>query len=115
MSTLAMPSVRSWLSLLLSGAFNVGWIVSLKMMNGFSRGLPLAGYLFFGLGASVFLSVAMRAIPMATAYAIWVGVSVVGAVAVDIAVFKQPWSTFRGACAILIVAGACGLKLSSGR
>jgi len=110
-----IPSVRHWLSLLLSGALEVGWIVSLKMMNGFSGGLPLLGYALFGLGASVFLSVALRTIPMATAYAVWVGVSVVGASAVDVAVFKQPWSAFRGVCAILIVAGACGLKLSSGR
>ena len=107
--------LRPWLALFLSGAFEVGWIVSLKMMNGFSRGLPLLGYLGFGLGAAVFLSLAMRSIPMATAYAVWVGVSVVGAVAVDVTVFKQPWSAFRGVCTILIVAGACGLKMASGR
>ena len=109
-----IPSARHWLSLLFSGAFEVGWIVSLKMMDGFSRGLPLLGYALFGLGAAVFLSVAMRTIPMATAYAVWMGVSIVGTVAVDVAVFKQPWSAFRGVCAILIVAGVCGLKLSAG-
>ena len=110
-----VPTLRHWLSLLLSGAFEVGWILSLKMMNGFSRGLPLLGYLLFGLGAAVFLSVAMRTIPMATAYAVWMGVSIVGTVAIDVAVFKQPWSAFRGVCAILIVAGAFGLKLSAGQ
>lgn len=114
MSQFELGSLRPWLSLLLSGAFEVGWIVSLKMMNGFSRGLPLVGYLAFGLGASVFLSLAMKSIPMATAYAVWVGVSVIGAVAVDVAVFQQPWSAFRGACALLIVAGACGLKMAPG-
>jgi quaternary ammonium compound-resistance protein SugE len=112
---MAVSTARPWLSLLLSGAFEVGWIVSLKAMDGLSRGLPLLGYAVFGLGASVFLSLALKSIPLATAYAVWMGVSVIGTVLVDAAVFKQPWTVFRGVCAILIVAGACGLKIASNR
>jgi quaternary ammonium compound-resistance protein SugE len=105
----------AWAALLLSGCFEVGWIVSLKSMDGLSRPVPLVSYLLTGLGASIFLSVAMRSIPMATAYSVWVGVSIVGALAIDVAVFKEPWTALRGACALLIVAGACGLRLAAGR
>jgi quaternary ammonium compound-resistance protein SugE len=57
----------------------------------------------------------MRAIPMGTAYAVWMGASVVGALLVDVAFFKEPWNVFRAACALLIVAGACGLRLAAAR
>ena len=115
MNAFTIPNPRAWGCLVLSALCEVGWIVSLKMMAGVSRTIPLAGYLLFGLGAAVFLSAAMKSIPMATAYAVWVGVSLIGAMLVDIAAFQQPWSTFRAFCAILIVAGSCGLRFAPGR
>lgn len=81
-------------------------------MDGLTRILPLLGYLVSGLGAAVFLSLAMKAIPMGTAYAVWMGVSLVGALLLDVALFKEPWNAFRVGCAVLIVAGTCGLRLS---
>ncbi len=63
----------------------------------------------------MFLSLAMKAIPMGTAYAVWMGVSLVGAMVVDAAFFREPWNAVRIACAILIVAGTCGLQLASPR
>ena len=101
--------------LAISAAFEVVWIVSLKLMDGFGRALPLAAYLLSGLGAAVFLSLAMKAIPMGTAYAVWMGASLVGALITDVAFFKEPWSLFRVACALLIVAGTCGLRLAATR
>jgi quaternary ammonium compound-resistance protein SugE len=105
--------MRAWIFLIVSGLFEVGWIVSLKMTSGFSRFGPLAGYLVCGGAAAFFLSLSLKAIPMGTAYAVWMAVSVVGALLVDVACFKQPYTTFRILCAILIVAGTCGLKASS--
>ena len=99
---------------MLSGVFEVGWLVSLKLIVGVSRTIPMIGYLLFGLLAAVFLSFAMKTIPMATAYAVWVGVSLMGAMLVDILVFKQPWNALRACCAVLIVAGSCGLKVAAG-
>ncbi|HKD16569.1 MAG TPA: SMR family transporter [Thermoanaerobaculia bacterium] len=104
---------RAWVFLGVSALFEVAWIASLKNMNGLSRVLPLAGYLVSGLGAAVFLSMAMKAIPMGTAYAVWMGVSVVGALVVDAVAYGEPWSAVRVACALLILAGTCGLRLSS--
>src|SRR5262249_40391700 len=85
---------RPWLFLMASALFEVVWIVSLKLTDGFARLAPLALYLASGLGCAVCLSIAMRAIPMGTAYAVWMGASVVGALLVDVAFFKEPWNVF---------------------
>jgi len=105
----------AWLLLGVSSLFEVAWIVSLKFLNGFARVLPLAGYLVSGLGAAVFLSLAMRAIPMGTAYAVWMRVSVVGTLVLDTVIFREPWNAFRVGCALLILAGTCGLRFASTR
>ncbi len=106
-------SARPWFLLTVSALFEVAWIVSLKRTEGFARLLPLLGYLGSGLGAAVFLSMAMRTIPMGTAYAVWMGVSLVGALGVDIAFFKEPCDAFRLGCALLIVAGVSGLRCAA--
>jgi len=109
-----MPAAgpRPWLFLLVSAAFEVVWIVSLKLTAGFARLGPLLVYAVSGLGAAVCLSIAMKRIPMGTAYAVWMGLSLVGALLVDAALFREPWSAFRVACAVLIIAGTCGLRMS---
>jgi len=110
-----MEGARPWVLLTISAVFEVVWIVSLKLTDGFARLLPLFAYALSGLGAAVFLSLAMKAIPMGTAYAVWMGVSVVGALVVDVAFFKAPWNVLRIACALLIVIGTCGLRLAAQR
>ena len=110
-----LAPARPWLFLTASAMFEIVWIVSLKLLDGFTKWMPLFAYLVSGLGAAVCLSVAMRAIPMGTAYAVWMGVSLVGALAVDVAFFKEPWTLFRVTCALLIVAGVCCLRLEAAR
>ncbi|HEX4441221.1 MAG TPA: multidrug efflux SMR transporter [Thermoanaerobaculia bacterium] len=110
-----LAPTRPWLFLTASAAFEIVWIVSLKLMDGISRRLPLLLYLVSGLLAAVCLSISMKAIPMGTAYAVWMGVSLVGAVLVDVAFFDQPWSAFRAVSVLLIVAGICGLQLAAAR
>jgi len=56
---------------------------------------------------------AMRTIPMGTAYAVWMGVSLVGALGVDVALFEEPLDAFRLGCALLIIAGVFGLRLAA--
>lgn len=106
---------RPWLFLSVSTLFEVVWIVSLKLTDGFAKFGPLLVYLVSGLGAAVCLSIAMRAIPMGTAYAVWMGASLVGALLVDIAFFKEPWTAFRAGCALLIIAGTFGLRFAASR
>ena len=104
---------RLWLSLIVSAVFQVVWIVSLKLTNGFARWVPLVAYAVSGLGAAVFLSIALRMIPMATAFAVWMGLSLIGTMLVDVTFFREPWNGFRVACALMIIAGSCGLRTSS--
>ena len=108
-------AVRPWVYVAIAALFQVAWVFSLKRTDGLNRWLPLAGYLLFGLGSAVFLSMAMKLIPMGTAYAAWMGLSIVGATVVDVAFLHEPFNAFRIACAALIVAGACGLSLTSPR
>jgi len=85
------PDARPWLFLTVSTLFEVVWIVSLRMTEGFTRFAPLLVYAVSGLGAAVCLSVAMKIIPMGTAYAFWMGASVVGVLP-----WTSPGSNSRG-------------------
>jgi quaternary ammonium compound-resistance protein SugE len=102
----------AWFFLSVSALFEVAWVFSLKLCDGAARVGPLTLYAASGLGAAVFLSLAMRSIPMGVAYAVWMGLSLIGTLAVDAVVFHEPWNLARTASVLLIVAGACGLKLS---
>ncbi len=106
---------RAWLFIAAASAFQVAWIVSLRFMSGRVKILPVTGYLVSGLGASVFLALAMKSLPMSTSYAAWMGLALVGALLVDNLLFHEPWSLARIGWALLILVGVCGLRLSSPR
>ena len=102
----------NWLILIVAGLFEVVWATALKMSNGFRS--PLADVVFVvGMALSVWLlAVAMKTIPMGTAYAVWTGVGAVGGFIAGIALFDESASALRVASAALIVAGIVGLKLA---
>lgn len=103
----------SWLILFLAGLFETVWAIGLKYTHGFSRLWPSVGTLA-AMAVSVWLlSLAMRDLPVGTAYAVWTGVGAVGAVALGIVLFGEPVTAPRLACVGLIVAGLAGLKLVS--
>jgi quaternary ammonium compound-resistance protein SugE len=112
---MSAAAVRPWVYVVIAALFQVAWVFSLKRTDGLNRWLPLAGYLLFGLGSAVFLSMAMKLVPMGTAYAAWMGLSIVGATLVDVALLHEPFNAFRLGCTALIVAGACGLSLTASR
>ena len=102
----------NWMILITAGLFEVAWATALKMSNGF-RNLKADAICAVSMVLSVWLlSVAMRAIPMGTAYAVWTGVGAIGGVVVGIAMFGETASALRIASAALIVAGIVGLKLA---
>ena len=103
----------SWIILVTAGLFEVVWATALKMSNGFRN--PIADIVcVVGMALSVWLlAVAMKAIPMGTAYAVWTGIGAIGGVVVGIAAFGESASALRIASASLIVAGIVGLKLAS--
>ena len=102
----------NWLILIAAGLFEVVWAVALKMSNGF-RNVAADVAFVAGMALSVWLlSVAMKTIPMGTAYAVWTGVGAVGGFLAGIVLFGESASAMRIASAALIVAGIVGLKLA---
>ena len=103
----------SWIILFFAGLFGVGWAVGLKYTDGFSRPLPTAltvGAMIISLGL---LGLAMKELPLGTAYAIWTGVGAVGTVIAGIILFGESMALFRLASVVLIIAGLVGLKMSA--
>jgi quaternary ammonium compound-resistance protein SugE len=99
----------AWLTLLAAGLFEIGWAVGLKAANG--RPLILAATIVAMVISVALLYLAMRDLPLGTAYAVWTGIGAVGTVVVGIVAFGEPADAVRLACIGLIVAGIAGLKL----
>ncbi|MCJ8203531.1 quaternary ammonium compound efflux SMR transporter SugE [Pseudomonas sp. RGM2987] len=103
----------SWIILFFAGLFEVGWAVGLKYTDGFSRPLPTAltiAAMAISLGL---LGLAMKELPLGTAYAIWTGVGAVGTVIAGIILFGESMALVRLLSVALIVAGLIGLKVSA--
>lgn len=103
----------AWLILLTAGLFEVGWAVGLKYTEGFTRPLPTA-LTVVSMGVSLWLlALALKTLPLGTAYAVWTGVGAVGAAILGIYLFGESADLGRLASIGLIVAGIIGLKLAS--
>lgn len=103
----------AWMVLLVAGLLEVVWAVGLKYTNGFSRLWPSVATLA-AMGVSVWLlALAMKSLPVGTAYAVWTGIGVVGTVILGIMLFGESMSPARLLCIALIVTGIVGLKLVS--
>ena len=103
----------AWVYVFVAGIFEVVWITGLKYTDGFTRLWPSAGTVV-AMGVSmVCLSLAVRAIPIGTAYAVWTGIGATGAAIVGMILFNEPRDVARVFFIVLIVSGVVGLKLSS--
>lgn len=101
----------NWLILFLAGLLETVWAVGLKYTEGFSRLWPSV-FTITAMAASVWLlSIAMKTLPLGTAYAVWTGIGAVGAVLVGIILFGEPVTLPRVVSVMLIVSGLIGLKL----
>jgi quaternary ammonium compound-resistance protein SugE len=108
-----MEAGMAWLILVVAALFEIGWAVGLKSLDGFSRPTPVI--LTIGaMGISIWLlSIAMRDLPLGTAYAVWTGLGAVGTATFGILFFGELASPARIASIGLIVLGIAGLKLAS--
>lgn len=102
-----------WLLLLLAGLFEVAWAVGLKYSEGFTRLWPSVGTCAAMLISMALLAMAMRTLPIGTAYTVWVGIGAVGTVLLGIALWNEPVNAWRMISVAAIVAGVVGLKLST--
>ena len=101
----------AWVYLFIAGLFEVGWAIGLKYTEGFSRLLPsilTVGAMILSLAL---LGLALKTLPVGTAYAVWTGVGAVGTAALGIYLFGEPATAARLGSIGLIVAGIVGLKL----
>lgn len=103
----------AWLILAAAGVLEIGWAVGLKHTEGFTRLIPslLTGASI--LGSLGLLGLALKTLPLGTAYAVWTGIGTIGTVAVGIMLEGEPAGLQRLACIGLIVVGIVGLKLTA--
>ncbi|HWO10347.1 MAG TPA: multidrug efflux SMR transporter [Polyangiaceae bacterium] len=102
----------AWFWLLLAGLLEVVWAYSLKLSDGFTRGLPAGVTVLAMLASFACLSVSMKALPLGTAYAIWTGIGALGAFGLGVVALGEPLGIARAVAAGLVVAGVVLLKFS---
>jgi quaternary ammonium compound-resistance protein SugE len=103
----------SWVVLIVAGLFEVGWAVGLKYTRGFTRLWPSLGTAASMVASCYLLGIALKTLPMGTAYTVWTGVGAVGTVILGILLLGESADPIRLACLGLILAGIVGLKLAS--
>ncbi|HEX6957065.1 MAG TPA: quaternary ammonium compound efflux SMR transporter SugE [Ferrovibrio sp.] len=101
----------AWLILVFAGLAEVGWAIGLKYTAGFTRLWPSLGTAAAMLVSLWLLGLALKQLPLGTAYAVWTGIGTIGTVMLGIVLFGESASLLRLACIGLIVAGIVGLKL----
>ena len=102
-----------WTLLVLAGLFEIGWAIGLKYTEGFTKPMPTALTIVSMIISIGLLGLAMRQLPVGTAYAVWTGIGTVGTVVLGIVILGDSASALRLACVSLIMLGIIGLKLSS--
>jgi quaternary ammonium compound-resistance protein SugE len=103
----------AWFILVIAGLFEVCWAIGLKYTEGFSKLWPTVGTVLAMIISLGLLGIAMKTLPVGTAYAIWVGVGAIGTVILGMVLFGEPVTMLRISSLMLIVAGIIGLKLAA--
>lgn len=103
----------AWFYLFIAGLFEIGWAVGLKYTEGFSKALPSVVTVALMIASFNFLSLALKTLPIGTAYAVWTGIGAVGTAVIGVAFLKEPVDLLRIGSIFLIVVGIVGLKLAS--
>jgi len=101
----------AWIYLTIAGLFEVGWAIGLKYTEGFTRLLPSLWTIASMILSIVLLGLALKTLPVGTAYAVWTGIGAVGTAALGIYLFAEPATLARLLCIGLILSGIIGLKL----
>jgi quaternary ammonium compound-resistance protein SugE len=101
----------AWVLLFVAGLFEIGWAIGLKYTDGFTRLWPTTWTALAMVASVVLLALAVRTLPIGTAYAVWTGIGAAGTVILGIVLFAEPATLARLFFVGLIVAGIAGLKL----
>jgi quaternary ammonium compound-resistance protein SugE len=103
----------AWTYLFFAGLFEIGWAIGLKYTHGFTRLVPTVLTVASMAVSLGLLGLALKSLPLGTAYAIWTGIGTIGTAILGIVLFGEPATALRLVCVGLIVAGIVGLKLVS--
>ena len=103
----------NWLYLIIAGLFEIAWAVGLKYTEGWSRLWPSIATAVLMIASFYFLSLAVRTLPIGTAYVVWTGIGTVGAALLGMVLFDEPRDVLRVVCILLIIGGIAGLKITS--
>lgn len=104
-----------WVHLVFAGLFEIGWAISLKYSQGFTRLWPSVATAVLMMLSLYFLGLALKQLPLGTAYTVWTGIGAVGTVFLGILLFGESANAARLLCIALIFAGIMGLKFLSTR
>lgn len=102
-----------WMFLVLAGLLEIGFALNLKASDGFSRPLPTALFVVFAILSFAFLNLALRSLPVGTAYAVWTGIGAAGTLLVGMALLGEPVSAARLLFISMIIFGIVGLQFVS--
>lgn len=103
----------NWIYLFIAGLLEIGWAIGLKYTEGWTKAIPSLLTAVLMIASFYFLSLAVKSLPIGTAYAVWTGMGTVGAAVLGMFIFGEPRDLSRVLCILLIVAGIAGLKLTS--
>ncbi|RYD36411.1 MAG: quaternary ammonium compound efflux SMR transporter SugE [Verrucomicrobiaceae bacterium] len=103
----------NWIILVIAGLFEVGWALGLKYTEGFSKFWPSVFTILAIIVSLCLLGLAMRTLPVGTAYAVWTGIGMIGTVIAGVVLMGDPVSLFRVVSLVLILIGIVGLKIST--
>jgi quaternary ammonium compound-resistance protein SugE len=101
----------AWIYLVIAGLLEIGWAVGLKYTEGFSRLLPSIWTVGAMIASFAMLGLALRVLPLGTAYAVWTGIGTLGTVIFGMLLLGEAVEPLRLGCIALIVVGVAGLKL----
>lgn len=106
--------MRAWILLFIAGLFETGWAVGLKYTDGFTRLWPTLGTFVALLISMVILAVAVRDLPIGTAYPVWVGIGAIGTVLYGLVFLNEPATLPRMLFVSLLIVSIIGLKMTAG-
>ncbi len=102
----------AWAFLIVAGIFETAFAVALKASDGFTKFLPSVLFVIFSIISFALLSLALKKLPVGTAYAVWTGIGTVGTLIFGIIVFREPVTVLRLVSIILIIAGIVGVRIA---
>ena len=108
-----MSATGAWMVLVVAGMLEVVWAIALKYSDGFTKMAPSMVTIVAAAASFWLLAVALRVLPVGTAYAAWTGIGAVGAAVLGMLLFDEPRNAMRIACIVAIVAGVAGLRIAS--